>query len=98
MQVFYPWGSTRTEPILGVVGELQFEVAKYRLESEYNVKRRLRRRCRTRSRATSRAIATRLRARSCRRTPSSSRIGTAARSRSSRANGACGSRRSGIRS
>jgi peptide chain release factor 3 len=38
VQVFYPWGTTRTEPILGAVGELQFEVAKYRLESEYNVK------------------------------------------------------------
>ena len=38
VQVFYPWGSTRTEPILAVVGELQFEVAKYRLESEYGVK------------------------------------------------------------
>jgi peptide chain release factor 3 len=38
VQVFYPYGSPRTEPILAVVGELQFEVAKYRLESEYNVK------------------------------------------------------------
>lgn len=38
VQVFYPLGSTRTEPIVGVVGELQFEVAKYRLEREYNVK------------------------------------------------------------
>jgi peptide chain release factor 3 len=38
VQVFYPFGSTRTEPILAVVGELQFEVAKYRLEAEYNVK------------------------------------------------------------
>ena len=38
VQVFYPWGSTRTEPILAVVGELQFEVAKYRLEGEYGVK------------------------------------------------------------
>ncbi|HVA32921.1 MAG TPA: peptide chain release factor 3, partial [Candidatus Baltobacteraceae bacterium] len=38
VQVFYPFGSTRTEPILAVVGELQFDVAKYRLESEYNVK------------------------------------------------------------
>ena len=38
VQVFYPWGSPRTEPIVGVVGELQFEVAKYRLEAEYNVK------------------------------------------------------------
>ena len=37
MQVFYPWGMPRTEPILGAVGELQFEVARYRLESEYNV-------------------------------------------------------------
>ena len=38
VQVFYPWGSPRTEPILAVVGQLQFEVAKYRLESEYGVK------------------------------------------------------------
>jgi peptide chain release factor 3 len=38
VQIFYPWGSTRTEPLLGVVGELQFEVAKYRLEAEYGVK------------------------------------------------------------
>jgi peptide chain release factor 3 len=38
VQVFYPYGSTRTEPIVAVVGELQFEVARYRLESEYNVK------------------------------------------------------------
>jgi peptide chain release factor 3 len=40
VQVFYPWGTPRTEPILGAVGELQFEVAKYRLESEYNVEAR----------------------------------------------------------
>jgi len=38
VQVFYPWDSARTEPVLAVVGELQFEVAKYRLESEYGVK------------------------------------------------------------
>ncbi len=38
IQVFYPWGSPRTEPILAAVGELQLEVVKYRLESEYNVK------------------------------------------------------------
>jgi peptide chain release factor 3 len=38
VQVFYAWGTPRTEPILAVVGELQFEVAKYRLESEYGVK------------------------------------------------------------
>jgi peptide chain release factor 3 len=41
IQVFYPYGSMRTEPILGAVGELQFEVVKYRLESEYNVKTQL---------------------------------------------------------
>jgi peptide chain release factor 3 len=41
VQIFYPWGSTRTEPIFGVVGELQFEVAKYRLEAEYSVKTHL---------------------------------------------------------
>jgi peptide chain release factor 3 len=41
VQIFYPWGSTRTEPIFGVVGELQFEVAKYRLEAEYAVKTHL---------------------------------------------------------
>jgi peptide chain release factor 3 len=38
IQVFYPWDVPRTEPILGAVGALQFEVAKYRLENEYNVK------------------------------------------------------------
>jgi len=38
IQVFYPFGSMRTEPILGAVGELQFEVVKYRLEAEYSVK------------------------------------------------------------
>jgi peptide chain release factor 3 len=38
IQVFYPYGAPRTEPILAAVGALQFEVVKYRLESEYNVK------------------------------------------------------------
>jgi peptide chain release factor 3 len=38
VQIFYPWDSPRTEPVVGVVGQLQFEVAKYRLESEYGVK------------------------------------------------------------
>jgi len=37
IQVMFPYGSTRTEPIIAAVGALQFEVAKYRLESEYNV-------------------------------------------------------------
>lgn len=38
IQVMYPLGSMRTEPVLAAVGELQFEVVKHRLESEYNVK------------------------------------------------------------
>jgi peptide chain release factor 3 len=38
IQVLYPFGQTRIEPILAAVGALQFEVVKYRLESEYNVK------------------------------------------------------------
>jgi peptide chain release factor 3 len=38
IQVMYPFGSMRTEPVLAAVGVLQFEVVKYRLESEYNVK------------------------------------------------------------
>jgi peptide chain release factor 3 len=38
IQVLYPFGQTRVEPILAAVGALQFEVAKFRLESEYNVK------------------------------------------------------------
>ena len=38
IQVFHPYGEVRSEPILAAVGALQFEVVKYRLESEYNVK------------------------------------------------------------
>ncbi|HMD03105.1 MAG TPA: EF-Tu/IF-2/RF-3 family GTPase, partial [Candidatus Baltobacteraceae bacterium] len=38
IQVLYPAGTVRTEPIFAAVGELQFEVAKYRLEAEYGVK------------------------------------------------------------
>ncbi len=38
IQVMYPRGSMRTEPVLAAVGQLQFEVVKHRLESEYNVK------------------------------------------------------------
>ncbi len=38
VQVFYPEGNYGApEPVLGVVGELQFEVLQYRLGSEYNV-------------------------------------------------------------
>ncbi len=80
VQVFYPWGTPRTEPILGAVGELQFEVAKYRLESEYNVETRFDApavRARAARRRRARAISP---ARICRRTLSSSRIGTAGRS------------------
>jgi peptide chain release factor 3 len=38
IQVFYLAGQSRSEPIFAAVGELQFEVAKYRLLAEYNVK------------------------------------------------------------
>ncbi len=38
VQVFEPLQSAGYEPILGVVGELQIDVARYRLESEYGVK------------------------------------------------------------
>ncbi len=38
IQVFYPAGQMRTEPIFAAVGELQFEVAKYRMMAEYGVK------------------------------------------------------------
>jgi peptide chain release factor 3 len=38
IQVFYASGQVHNEPIFAAVGELQFEVAKFRLESEYNVK------------------------------------------------------------
>ncbi|MDB5070811.1 MAG: prfC [Candidatus Eremiobacteraeota bacterium] len=38
IQVFHPYGEVRSEPILAAVGALQFEVVKYRLEAEYNVK------------------------------------------------------------
>ena len=38
IQVFYAANQVHSEPIFAAVGELQFEVAKYRLQSEYNVK------------------------------------------------------------
>ena len=38
VQVFDPWQPGAFEPVLGVVGELQLEVAKYRLEAEYGVR------------------------------------------------------------
>ena len=97
IQVLYPYGQTRIEPILAAVGALQFEVVKYRLESEYNVKTAAddaafhagaQRRRRLRG---DRGGATAARTRGW------SRIGTAHRSRCSRASGACGWRLSGIR-
>ena len=38
IQVFYPGDQARTEPVFAAVGELQFEVAKYRMLAEYGVK------------------------------------------------------------
>jgi peptide chain release factor 3 len=37
IQLFYPVASGRREPILAAVGALQFDVVRFRLESEYNV-------------------------------------------------------------
>jgi peptide chain release factor 3 len=41
VQLFHEINAARTEPILGVVGRLQFEVVQFRLESEYGVETRL---------------------------------------------------------
>jgi len=41
MQVLYETDAQRRDPILGVVGNLQFEVVQARLEAEYNVPTRL---------------------------------------------------------
>lgn len=43
MQIFYEADAMRRDPILAVVGVLQFEVVQARLESEYNVETRLQR-------------------------------------------------------
>jgi peptide chain release factor 3 len=43
MQIFFYEGGLRSEPILAVVGELQFEVMQSRLESEYGVETTLQR-------------------------------------------------------
>ena len=43
MQVLYQTDSSRRDPILAVVGVLQFEVVQARLEEEYNVKTQLER-------------------------------------------------------
>jgi peptide chain release factor 3 len=37
IQVFYPLDTARREPILAAVGQLQFEVVQFRLQSEYGV-------------------------------------------------------------
>ncbi|MFB6345295.1 MAG: EF-Tu/IF-2/RF-3 family GTPase, partial [bacterium] len=41
IQIFKPWGHGDQQPIVGVVGILQFEVLEYRLKEEYNVDVRL---------------------------------------------------------
>jgi peptide chain release factor 3 len=41
VQIFYPLGQTKREPILGVVGTLQFDVVVARLAAEYNVETRV---------------------------------------------------------
>ena len=41
MQVLYETDATKRDPILAVVGVLQFEVVQARLEEEYGVKTRL---------------------------------------------------------
>ncbi len=41
IQIFREWGAGMEEIIVGVVGVLQFEVLKYRLENEYNVEIRM---------------------------------------------------------
>jgi len=38
VQVFYTPEQSRAEPVVAAVGELQFEVTKYRLEAEYGVR------------------------------------------------------------
>jgi peptide chain release factor 3 len=41
IQVFHSADAARAEPVLAAVGPLQFEVTKYRLQSEYNVRTEL---------------------------------------------------------
>ncbi len=41
IQLFYPVDSGRREPVLAAVGTLQFDVVRFRLESEYGVQTRL---------------------------------------------------------
>jgi peptide chain release factor 3 len=41
IQLFYPVSTGSREPVLAAVGALQFEVVRYRLESEYNVETEL---------------------------------------------------------
>ncbi|MGH9456532.1 MAG: peptide chain release factor 3 [Thermoanaerobaculia bacterium] len=43
IQLFYPPESRRSEPVVGVVGELQFDVLRSRLEAEYGVETTLQR-------------------------------------------------------
>ncbi|HEV2129266.1 MAG TPA: peptide chain release factor 3 [Thermomicrobiales bacterium] len=41
IQLFYPVSTGSREPVLAAVGQLQFEVVRYRLENEYNVETEL---------------------------------------------------------
>lgn len=41
IQILYSMDESKRDPIMAAVGQLQFEVAQYRLESEYNVETRL---------------------------------------------------------
>ncbi len=41
IQILYSADESKRDPIMAAVGQLQFEVAQYRLESEYNVETRL---------------------------------------------------------
>lgn len=43
VQIFYPSGRGESQPILGVVGSLQFEVLEHRIKAEYGVDMRLER-------------------------------------------------------
>jgi peptide chain release factor 3 len=50
VQIFYPPDRGETQPVLGAVGALQFEVLQHRIKAEYNVEMRLERLPYTRAR------------------------------------------------
>ena len=94
--MLYPYGQTRIEPILAAVGALQFEVVKYRLESEYNVRTVFRTLPYTTARRVAGAAIASADARLLERAPRRG-LGRPSRSRCSRASGASTSRGSGTR-